>query len=786
MTTYSTHSIRKNWKLLFLLLISGVIIPYSTPISKACGGWDDPDFTEILMFNPEIIDMPNQSPFFLSINDYYQYSDYDRENSSNGINNQEWLEYTQHSISFDTLNWLIYKSSIEEIKIITKDVNENNPNILLKHPSLSSFIKLKYAKEITNYLLAAKITENHCQSNLYSWEPVERDTISIYKHIQDLLLERKKVKSKFLKQRYDFQILRSYLILGNNEQGIKYYQQNAKKNKNIGSMYYRCLGYYAALLYRENRYAESNLIYAQIYDQYEPQRSDAYSSFHPLEESDWQQTLHLAKNKREKEVLWQLYGFYSNPLIGLQEIIKINPTSDLLDLLLVRSVNIAESNCLNNYPDYINEEYNSNYNSSIDGNPINTWATIQKNQLDSVATIIDKQLSNSNFNRKKVWATAGAFINYLQGNYASASKLATQYDDINEDVIHGQNLITQLLVQVAEAKKSLLIDENELFEKLDKLSNLKSKNVRVENCERFVFRQLTEIYAEKFEVYKSVLCNRNPNEDLSEMQQLDELITFMESSNKSNLENYFVSTYPLNLEQLYEIKGIYSLYQYKFQEADNYFEKSTVSTEGTYGDPFNIKITDCHDCDHAESNATRYSRLDFTKKLIALQTNAKNETNVEKKSRIYFEYANGLYNMSYHGNARSLQGGPYPFDMSDNLGIRFYTYENDREQNENSSTPRNISLFNDCHEAMKWYNAAKSLTKDVEFAAQCAWMSAKCEHNIWLEEYYNGTNDFIAERNFELLKNEYQDTKYFQQIISECGYFCTYINGPDKNCIRNK
>ena len=75
----------------------------------------------------------------------------------------------------------------------------------------------------------------------------------------------------------------------------------------------------------------------------------AYSvGFHPWEDADWNSTLSMAKNIREKAVLWHMFGVYADPLKGMKEIYKLDSKSELIDLLLVRSINIAEKKLLPN------------------------------------------------------------------------------------------------------------------------------------------------------------------------------------------------------------------------------------------------------------------------------------------------------------------------------------------------------------------------------------------------------------------------------------------------------
>lgn len=65
-------------------------------------------------------------------------------------------------------------------------------------------------------------------------------------------------------------------------------------------------------------------------------------------------------------------------------------------------------------------------------------------------------------------------------------------------------------------------------------------------------------------------------------------------------------------------------------------------------------------------------------------------------------------------------------------------------------------------------------------------MLAKCERNEYYHSkfkqddyYYSWNNDkvnFLAWKGFKALKNDYRNTKYYQEVLQECGYFKTYVN----------
>ena len=76
--------------------------------------------------------------------------------------------------------------------------------------------------------------------------------------------------------------------------------------------------------------------------------------------------------------------------------------------------------------------------------------------------------------------------------------------------------------------------------------------------------------------------------------------------------------------------------------------------------------------------------------------------------------------------------------------------------------------------AKKYYTMALTAATTDEQKAKCTYLLSKCERNEWYNSggSDNGT-DFIAFKNFIGLK-KYTNTKYYKEVIAECGYFKKY------------
>jgi len=88
--------------------------------------------------------------------------------------------------------------------------------------------------------------------------------------------------------------------------------------------------------------------------------------------------------------------------------------------------------------------------------------------------------------------------------------------------------------------------------------------------------------------------------------------------------------------------------------------------------------------------------------------------------------------------------------------------------------------------AAMYYQKAFNAAANEEQKAKCQYLLAKCERNEYYNKKYNSVTNwweiednginFLAWNGFKYLKNNYSTTRYYQEVIAECGYFKAYIN----------
>lgn len=757
----------------WLLCVSLLLLPFSTPRSIGCAGIDEPDVTESLLFNPKMIEQEHLAPLFMSYHGYFETGDDQRHATSNAVNQQEWNERLKGLLTPDELNWLLYQSTDTEIQQLQNGEHSTNNESQAAFTGIQR--KVTSIKDFNTdlfYLRLAKKAEKLTINFLYSWQSHEADTLALEQLIAELKAGFIRCKDPFLKGRYGFQLMKTWHYLSRYQTAVSFYESQLENKTNFTtSIQWRNRGYYAGCLYKLKRYAEANLIYADIFRQYEPQRLDAYISFHPLEQSDWNSLLQKA-NKEQQQSLWMLYGIYNDPVKGIEEISKLDPTNKEMELLLVRAVNIAENNIIRNPVYYWNDKH------YLDGEPesyplssYRSWSSVTKNQLKNLIAVIDKRIGAAQ-GRTQVWYSAKAYVQYLDKDYTAAEKTLQESMLRSEMNIAAQqqNEITAALLFISTRTQLDAAAEQKLSEMIGRIN--RDNSPKREQAERYLLRLAGDIYERDGEQIKYWLCTRNEEQDLKSRPQITRIRKFMERKDLNSFEQYLCGTYPISLADIYDIEGTEFIYEQNWAEAIRTFQKNgQAGTQSTYGDPFSIRIVDCHDCDHQIENGTTYTKLSFAQKMLELQNKISGERSPAIKSQHCFAYANGLYNMTWYGNARSLNESRVNYSENN-----YYL----------SPAEKSARTFFNCDSAQRWYETARTLAKDPEFAAKCAWMAAKCEHAEWLNYHEDDEDaDFEAGQYFHLLKAQYRSTKYYEEIINECGYFCTFNYGPIRACMKN-
>ena len=720
-------------------------------ILYACGPDWDWEYDGNSSFTPETFVDKSYSPLFFSNYDYFYGIGFDTEHV-NRFNDEvlaEWTTFLKGSCTPKWVRYFLLESSSKAVKELrtyyvtnkkTTLVNLWEKKVKLNDPKIKSFIQ---------FLYYAQILENASKADSYDWTYESKLVFNDEVWLKNIENKYETATDSFMKNRYWFQTMKGY-----------YYNQNLGKAKAFfektkgetpkNTLYYRALAYIAGLEYQSKHYAQSNYLFSQVFDKCPPLRVVAATCFHPQEQADWEQALKLAKTNDDKAALWAIQGYFGDEKLATEKIYDLNPKSEHLHYLLTRLINIQERKLDFDFNKKGILEIKNGIKDSIDV-PV----------FEKIVAIAQQEKTSKPY----LWHLAAGYLQTLQGNFEVAK---TSYSKAEQ---------TMPSTPLAKSQLRLLRFMNQWFalpniRSIDELALLPDLQWLYIDCakkapENFRFRTAVSISKE----YLSSLYKNQNNAVMAELfspksgfygnfTQLNAMKSFLSKPNKTPFEQLAASIYTLTLSDINYFEAVEATFKNKIPDAIMFMEQSKYADVVLLGNPFNGRIQDCHDCEHAERQKVKYSRLQLLTNIKKLQDNLTMNKEVFKSALLL---GNAFYNITYYGNARIFYEGNI-----NGYGLDTYSRT-------------------DCSLARQYYQKALAAATTNEQKAQCHYLVAKCERNEFYAKKYEKDEyrwswgddrdkiNFLAWNGFKELKNNYATTHYYQEVLQECGYFKTYV-----------
>jgi hypothetical protein len=731
----------KRFVLTIIVLLASVLPAF------ASGGSDCQELNCSTFFSPFVIQSPYESVLFRTPRRIHT-----RELTTQMevINLKEWSAYLGNSIPDDQLTTLLYKLSIEELNILQSSGRQpsgtqNRSLAALRDAILANGNRDRFFRSL-EYLQLAKGVEPLATANLqaeWSYPPKPKPVITV--DTEKLIAEanfRIPSSDAFLAGRYRFQILRMLFYKGQYTEAQKYYEQFGSTYRNESSVRYRFMELAGGAYAREKKFGQANYLFSLVFDRFPQMKASSYLSFHPMEDADWKETLKLAKNNREREVLWQLLGIYADGMSAIDNIYAINPQSNLLPLLLVREVNIVEERWTSN-------QYRLH---AEGGRPDSDRNVVGVKRLDRIRQIANEGKAHKPY----LWLLATGHLLALAGDTAEANLYLQRASNASpavadvRDQVRASTLFARVVSTRAIDKAAEPFFATEL--RWLKGNGADKSNFEARNLETWALTRLSDIYKEGGDHARSLMLGNRWSETYQSSAAVDAILNLMQKPG-SAFDRFLMVNYQNKETNIQELRAIHFMYAGDFDKALETLKLAgPVANAALNANPFIIHNRDCLSCDAAPPHTT-YSRVTFAERMRSLSRTAQGRDAVAASAS--FELANGFYNMSYYGNIRSMA------NFTD-LRIGIYRPRND------SFPTLNMDM------AEKYYLQAASLSTDREFKAKALFMAAKAEQNrnTNLGGPTKATN---PRRHFAALRDSFKDTTYYQEIIRECGYFRAFL-----------
>lgn len=653
---------------------------------------------------------------------------------------------------------------VEELYFFFKTKNKNESSI-----GFASKINLKDTKtqEFIRFLyLAQHIEDVSVVEKSWSYDPVVYKTFSNFEIIEEIENKYNTTKDAFLKNRYWFQTIKAYFYSDDKQKAIEFFNKTAiSVPKN--TLYYRAVSYLAGIHYKQKDYAKSNYLYSQVFDKCPEMRVVAAYSFHPQEDNDWNQSLAMAKTNQEKAALWAVRGYYNDEQEAIAKIFELDPSSPHLNYLLTRLVNNQENKMEINYKD-----------KSVAENK-----KVQKAKLDpSTFDLVSKIAASNSTNQPYLWNISLGYLQILNGNYAEADKTfdavesklpKTELATNQLRLFRFVNNLNKITVINAVSEKTILKDLNWLYNELPK-QNI--ENFRYNNASSWSKMYLSSLYQVQKNVVMSELFSQSnydytgrANSFYDNEKNLQAMKAFLQKSNKIEIEKIAESIYGLKLKDISAFQAVKATFANKIPEAIVFMKETDSLQHMSFsGNPFNGNIKDCHDCEHLAYQKRKFTQIQFLTLIKEMQDKVAQNEDVYNNSLLL---GNAFYNISHFGNARQF----YEVSIAGYGSSPTYFRESIKRMIVDGSISKMYY--------QKAFNAA--VTKEQK--AKCIYLLTKCERNDFYNERYYFQNknywdfygdkvNFLAWNGFKTLEKDYSDTKYYQDVIRECGYFNTYLS----------
>ncbi len=762
------NALSKSLFIVFIILLF-LIIPMPTAKSD-CGTFGSRAATRISFVHLDLLAWQSDyAPYLMGYQVIENYYAMNRREPQENDNIGEWRGRFCDITDSADVSLMLFDTDVEELADLREAASRKGRDVdyLLKDNTFAQVLQQNRCIETIDYLIFAKTCEPFCVKG-DKWSAAKPLNADMSGLIARGSTEFRRTKSPFLRMRYFYQMLRLAHYAKDYEQVLRIWEEFLPKIPRTQTIInYWALAHKAGALRALGRRAEAAYLFAVVFRYCPSKRRQAFESFDIKTEKEWQDCLAFCKNPQERAALFAIRASYNNAraLDDMYELYKLDPKNEHLDMLLIRETLRLEKIVLSN--DFRRGRLDR--------------ATVQKT-LDYMARLrqfVGTVANQGLVTKPSLWRTTEGYLALLGGDVRGslatlykAEKLTPANDILMLEQIENYTLAARIIgLQSSDVQVDSV------------LTDLRNANAYAsdEDFEKLLYEKLGTIYRQRGENGAAFLCEysigemeKNPN-----LALLDDLIALARKPNKTLFERELTTRGDsMTIEpDIWDLKGRFHLSHFQFEAAAEAFGHIIdPRKQSKQYSPFSDHIKDCVNCVRSDTVGLM-NRQTFTRTMLDLEFSSK--AALDKAAPYYYKLGLGYYNMTYFGNSSGLADA-YRSGKSwehINQGKNVFTVKN--------NPFGNMELL-DCSIALSYFEKARQLwwNSDREMSAKAAFWAAKCQQNLFfisVENRYR-TGSRLApdlpppyKSYFELLKNNYGDTKFFGQARTECKYFDFYV-----------
>lgn len=806
-----------NWKA-FIIACTSLVATLFPGNGITCGPTEDPHDYFTSFFSNRTGAGPEYEPFYYtSLLKFYDEDNWwgQQEDSLAGVDPaiaEEWKVYGKSSSLNDAIQ-LVYFSKAEDLQALAESIRTGKalPQPWQKNTVAQSFFNTQKGDAV-RYLQFVKKTADI--SSASDWEAKPKDSLQINRFIAEASEAYARTTDPFLKNKWAFQ--RCKLAFYNNRHAdcIRWYDEHFTDNPS-SAVTNLALSYKAGSLFRSHRLDEAAYHYSKAFTLSDRNKKMNYTGF--LWASDFcNQDLvgsytAQCKTTEEKATMTAMFGLYGTDyrLPILETVYSLQPSSPLLPLLATREIHKLE------------EQYFTPRLSAEKGGKslyvsysyLNDSTAIQSRaaglaQVQKTALFFEKIAQDKTVKQQGLYAAGAAYLRFMAKDYTGAKAILAKAAGSNEKIKTQLQLIT-LLVAANEDKTLTKEREAQLLSSFQWLVQ-KARDDRDYEifCRNFFSQVLAQRYEQQGDTARAALAyglsdltflvKRRSNDynyssptaiwyarDEMSTESLLQLYTLM-TAPETATEKFLVQYASVRRDDVIDVIGTSQLRDRDYAKAiawlgkagktqplvEERYDYKTDQTDTINVDPFFDYLNDWQRFN--KSVPVPYTKLTLAKKLLELENKIKVVTKGTDPSRLYYQYASALYNMSYYGNSWQ--------------AVAFYRSGGDWNHG-NYGLPWQKEYYG-VHTAKTWYQKAFETATHKEFKAACLFMVAKCAQRQVVFPSYGDYPSYEAYEKAETVaqmrfqnnplfaefKKGFGATKFYQYTYNRCSYLRDFVN----------
>lgn len=766
-------------------LLTTVLLFFSLQ-SLPCGSDWSEEYFFYNLFNQEHISETSYHPFLRYSSGFYSSSkslDQDKEN-------------------FRLWQKVLKKWSVEEIQTG------------LETNSDEEFEKLWSGKskgeEAKAYMVfARKCSKAFAYRGMNSWsynQLREKQKPNLDLLIEEGMLAFESEKNKQIHQRYAYQLIRLWHYSERYKTAINFYNGQNLTDLEKTEIYYYTLDQLAGCYYSSGNYEKAAYLFMTVFSNSYDRKESAYLSYSFCNH-------HSALGKPHLQNLDDTLSFitlksireFSNPFVGMKQIIKAAPNDSRLELLFMRSINEMEREV---WPIRFGME-GKDLPNLVEAN----YA------LDNLLELCGEMVQNRKVKNKDFWALSYSYLTFIKGDTPKAMKYLKKAKDKKYKV---QKSTLQQLYTVFSWNEMNTDNERIFANYLGEIGDLKkSGNSTVRTTHSVLLDRIAHLYYKDEKLAQAFLIHNDLHTmiDLASLELIDDLIHFLGKTNKSAYETILAqrAANDQGLDYMYYLKGMYYLQHAQpklandFLKASSYYKKTSKQKRKiesiVSAKIFSNNTKECFNCnerylmqDKVYSNTAftfikdKFSKGELSVYLLKLESLSK-DSDKEVRSQANYLLGNYYFNISNTGYYRGILSG------HTNTGWKTY-FKNDNYKGHNPTAVdlikskkgynfNEVTYYYKLHfgladVALGYYQKSIDESYNEELKARSLYMMSKCELNQFYnsrESHRYGYTDYIgyvgrrmgpSQESFKTLKEDYNHTSFYRQIIRECSYFRNY------------